>query len=120
MFGRMLHEHRPQVTDTLMNMLDSFFMVLTCHGQILLISTSIEQHLGHCQSDLYGQSILHITHPEDHEMLKQQLIPTELENLFDANAEPTEAEAEPRQRSKSEEDYIDRKLREDKRSFRVR
>ncbi|KAH8386532.1 hypothetical protein KR093_001159, partial [Drosophila rubida] len=128
-FGKMLHEHRPQVTDTLMGMLDSFFLTLTCHGQILLISSSIEQHLGHCQTDLYGQSILQITHPEDHEMLKQQLIPTELENLFDAHAEATDAggaggscsgDGEPRQRSKSEEDYIDRKLREDKRSFRVR
>ncbi|KAH8304712.1 hypothetical protein KR044_005890, partial [Drosophila immigrans] len=133
-FGKMLHEHRPQVTDTLMGMLDSFFLTLTCHGQILLISSSIEQHLGHCQTDLYGQSILQITHPEDHEMLKQQLIPTELENLFDANAEASDSagaacggggggsagDGEPRQRSKSEEDYIDRKLRDDKRSFRVR
>ncbi|XP_034108306.1 uncharacterized protein LOC117570644 isoform X1 [Drosophila albomicans] len=128
-FGKMLHEHRPQVTDTLMGMLDSFFLTLTCHGQILLISSSIEQHLGHCQTDLYGQSILQITHPEDHEMLKQQLIPTELENLFDAHAEATEAgpsaggacgDGEQRQRSKSEEDYIDHKLRDDKRSFRVR
>lgn len=103
-----------------MGMLDSFFLTLTCHGQIVLISSSIEQHLGHCQTDLYGQSILQITHPEDHEMLKQQLIPTELENLFDAHAEPTDADGEPRQRSKSEEDYIDRKLRDDRRSFRVR
>ncbi|XP_064555474.1 basic helix-loop-helix ARNT-like protein 2 isoform X3 [Drosophila montana] len=119
-FGKTLHQQRPQVTDTLMGMLDSFFLTLTCHGQILLISSSIEQHLGHCQTDLYGQSILQITHPEDHEMLKQQLIPTELENLFDAHAEPTDADGEPRQRSKSEEDYIDRKLRDDRRSFRVR
>ncbi|XP_017852449.1 aryl hydrocarbon receptor nuclear translocator homolog isoform X2 [Drosophila busckii] len=125
-FGRSLHEERPEVIDTLMNMMDSFFLVLTCHGQILLISTSIEQHLGHCQSDLYGQSILQITHPEDHEMLKQQLIPTELENLFDAHAESTDGEGseqqrqQQQQRAKSEEDYIDRKLRDDKRSFRVR
>ncbi|TDG41910.1 hypothetical protein AWZ03_011665 [Drosophila navojoa] len=119
-FGKTLHQQRPQVTDTLMGMLDSFFLTLTCHGQIVLISSSIEQHLGHCQTDLYGQSILQITHPEDHEMLKQQLIPTELENLFDAHAEPTDADGEPRQRSKSEEDYIDRKLRDDRRSFRVR
>ncbi|XP_032597343.1 uncharacterized protein LOC6569227 isoform X2 [Drosophila grimshawi] len=119
-FGKTLHLQRPQVTDTLMEMLDSFFLTLTCHGQILLISPSIEQHLGHCQTDLYGQSILQIAHPEDHEMLKQQLIPTELENLFDAHADPTDDDGEPRQRSKSEEDYIDRKLRDDRRSFRVR
>ncbi|XP_017050837.1 uncharacterized protein LOC108094642 [Drosophila ficusphila] len=122
-FGNSLMHQRPQITDTLMNMLDSFFLALTCHGHILLISSSIEQHLGHCQTDLYGQSIMQITHPDDQNMLKQQLIPTELENLFDAhgdsNADP-DADGEPRQRSKSEEDYIDRKLREDRRSFRVR
>lgn len=112
-------QQRPQITDTLMDMLDSFFLTLTCHGHILLISASIEQHLGHCQSDLYGQSIMQITHPEDQNMLKQQLIPTELENLFDAHGD-SDAEGEPRQRSKAEEDAIDRKLREDRRSFRVR
>ncbi|XP_030378587.1 uncharacterized protein LOC115627149 [Scaptodrosophila lebanonensis] len=119
-FGKTLQHQRPQITDTLMNMLDSFFVTLTCHGQILLISSSIEQHLGHCQTDLYGQNILQITHPEDHSMLKQQLIPTELENLFEAHAEGDVGDGETRQRSKSEEEYIDRKLREDKRSFRVR
>lgn len=106
-----------------MKMLDSFFLAVTCHGQILLISSSIEQHLGHCQTDLYGQSILQITHPDDHEMLKQQLIPTDLENLFDTHsADGTDGEGggEPRLRSKSEEDYIDEKLKADKRSFRVR
>ncbi|XP_016994369.2 uncharacterized protein gce [Drosophila takahashii] len=118
-FGNSLMQQRPQITDTLMDMLDSFFLTLTCHGHILLISASIEQHLGHCQSDLYGQSIMQITHPEDQNMLKQQLIPTELENLFDAHGD-SDAEGEPRQRSKSEEDAIDRKLREDRRSFRVR
>ncbi|KMZ09832.1 uncharacterized protein LOC6726007 [Drosophila simulans] len=118
-FGNSLMQQRPQITDTLMDMLDSFFLTLTCHGHILLISASIEQHLGHCQSDLYGQSIMQITHPEDQNMLKQQLIPTELENLFDAHGD-SDAEGEPRQRSKAEEDAIDRKLREDRRSFRVR
>ncbi|XP_041448611.1 uncharacterized protein LOC111077489 [Drosophila obscura] len=119
-FGRTLQHQRPQITDTLMSMLDSFFLTVTCHGHILLISSSIEQHLGHCQTDLYGQSIMQITHPEDQNMLKQQLIPTELENLFDVHAADSEADGEPRLRSKSEEDYIDRKLREDRRSFRVR
>ncbi|XP_016973492.1 aryl hydrocarbon receptor nuclear translocator-like protein 2 isoform X2 [Drosophila rhopaloa] len=119
-FGNSLMHQRPQITDTLMSMLDSFFLALTCHGHILLISSSIEQHLGHCQTDLYGQSIMQITHPDDQSMLKQQLIPTELENLFDAHGDPADAEGEPRQRSKSEEDYIDRRLREDRRNFRVR
>ncbi|XP_034124483.1 uncharacterized protein LOC117581424 [Drosophila guanche] len=119
-FGKTLQHQRPQITDTLMSMLDSFFLTVTCHGHILLISSSIEQHLGHCQTDLYGQSIMQITHPDDQNMLKQQLIPTELENLFDVHATDSDADGEPRLRSKSEEDYIDCKLREDRRSFRVR
>ncbi|XP_073830605.1 uncharacterized protein [Musca autumnalis] len=70
------------VTDTLLQLIDSFFITLTCHGQIVLISSSVEQLLGHCQSDLYGQNLLQITHPEDHELLRQQLIPNDIESLF--------------------------------------
>lgn len=70
------------VTDALLQLIDSFFITLTCHGQIVLISSSVEQLLGHCQSDLYGQNLLQITHPEDHELLRQQLIPNDIESLF--------------------------------------
>lgn len=70
------------LTDALLQLLDSFFITLTCHGQIVLISPSIEHLMGHCQSDLYGQNILQITHPEDHELLRQQLIPSDIESLF--------------------------------------
>lgn len=70
------------------------------------------------QTDLYGQNILHITHPEDHQMLKQKLIPTDLDTLFDI--QPEDDNGEPRQRTKAEEDEIDRRLREDRRSFTVR
>lgn len=43
---------KPQVTDSLMKLLDSFLLTVTCRGQIVLISPSIEQHLGHCQVSL--------------------------------------------------------------------
>lgn len=69
------------------------------------------------QSDLYGQSLLNITHPEDHAFLKQQLIPTDLHNLFQAK---TDENGEVRQRTQEEEDEIDRKLREDRRDFNIR
>ncbi|XP_030378356.1 aryl hydrocarbon receptor nuclear translocator-like protein 1 [Scaptodrosophila lebanonensis] len=72
----------PLLTDTLMQLLDSFFVTLTCNGQILLISSSVEHLLGHCQSDLYGQNILQITHPEDQALFRQQLIPRDIETLF--------------------------------------
>lgn len=70
------------------------------------------------QTDLYGQNILNVTHPDDHSFLKQQLIPTDLESLFDV--QPTMDNGEPRPRSKEEEDLIDQKLREDKRDFTIR
>lgn len=40
---------KPQTTDAFLRLLDSFLLTLTCRGQILLVSPSIEQHLGHCQ-----------------------------------------------------------------------
>ncbi|XP_068139753.1 aryl hydrocarbon receptor nuclear translocator homolog [Drosophila tropicalis] len=76
------HETNPLLTDTLMQLLDSFFITLTCNGQIVLVSSSVEQLLGHCQSDLYGQNLLQITHPDDQALLRQQLIPRDIETLF--------------------------------------
>ncbi|XP_065362761.1 nuclear receptor coactivator 1 isoform X2 [Calliphora vicina] len=117
-FGRSLNNESTQSTDALMKLLDSFFLTLTCNGQIVLVSSSIEQHLGHCQADLYGQNILHIAHPEDHQLLKEKLIPTDLDNLLDI--QPEDEAGEPRQRTQAEEEEIDKRLREDKRSFTIR
>lgn len=69
------------------------------------------------QSDLYGQSLLNITHPDDHAFLKQQLVPTDLHNLFAAK---TDENGEIRSRTEEEEEEIDRKLREDRRDFNIR
>ncbi|XP_059614727.1 basic helix-loop-helix ARNT-like protein 1 isoform X2 [Phlebotomus argentipes] len=109
---------KPQTTDAFLRLLDSFLLTLTCRGQILLVSPSIEQHLGHCQTDLYGQSILNITHPNDHSLLKRQLVPSDLENLFDI--QPGDDGMEPQPRSKEEEQEIDEKLRKDRRDFTIR
>ncbi|XP_018782574.1 PREDICTED: uncharacterized protein LOC108964952 isoform X2 [Bactrocera latifrons] len=117
-FGESLNNPRPQYTDSLMKLLDRFFIALTCHGQIVLISSSVEQHLGHCQTDLYGQNILNITHPEDHNIMKQQLIPSDLDELFDWQVD--DDSNEPKSRSLEQEEYIDRHLRSDKRKFTVR
>lgn len=51
-------------------------------------------------------------------MLKEKLIPTDLDNLFDI--QPEDESGEPRERTQAEEDEIDRRLREDKRSFTIR
>lgn len=69
------------------------------------------------QSDLYGQSLLNIAHPDDHAFLKQQLIPTDLHNLFAAK---TDESGEIRSRTQEEEEEIDRKLRDDRRDFTIR
>jgi hypothetical protein len=61
--------------------------------------------------------LLNITHPEDHAFLKQQLIPTDLHNLFAAK---TDESGEIRSRTEEEEEEIDRKLREDRRDFTIR
>lgn len=70
------------------------------------------------QTDLLGQNILNYTHPDDHAFLKQQLIPKNLEKLFDSQLE--DENGEPRTRTEDEEKEIDRKLKEDKRYFQIR
>lgn len=36
-------------TDALLNLINGFLLSVTCRGNIVVISPSIEQHLGHCQ-----------------------------------------------------------------------
>lgn len=120
-FGKTMNTSQNAVSalpDSLMRLLDSFFLTITCRGQVVLVSPSVEQHLGHCQTDLFGQNILQITHPDDHAMLKNQIIPKNLESLFDV--QPEDESGEPRPRTQAEEDEIDKKLREDRRVFTVR
>lgn len=52
-FGRgnessQLSINRP-TTDALLNLINGFLLTVTCRGNIVVISPSIEQHLGHCQ-----------------------------------------------------------------------
>lgn len=67
---------------------------------------------------MLGQNILTYTHPEDHVFLKQQIVPTNLETLFDVNSGDDADEG--RVRTQEEEDEIDRKLKADKRKFTIR
>lgn len=69
------------------------------------------------QTDLLGQNILNYTHPDDLAFLKQQLIPKNLETLFESQLDEN---GEPRARTEEEETEIDRKLKEDKRYFTIR
>lgn len=69
------------------------------------------------QTDLLGQNILNYTHPDDQAFFKQQLIPKNLETLFENQLDEN---GEPRARTEEEETEIDRKLKEDKRYFTIR
>lgn len=71
------------------------------------------------QTDWYGQNILTYTHPDDHVFLKQQLVPTDLETLFDVQP-VLDSAGEQRPRTKEEEDLIDHKLRQDRRDITIR
>uniref|UniRef100_A0A182MNT8 Methoprene-tolerant protein n=1 Tax=Anopheles culicifacies TaxID=139723 RepID=A0A182MNT8_9DIPT len=132
---------KPEAQDSLFRMLNGFLLTVTCRGQIVLVSPSVEQFLGHCQTDLYGQNLFNLTHPDDHALLKQQLIPSNLVNMFDngpgtsggtscGSAPPLLSPIDGTitngtdnaefQRSHDEEEEIDKKLRLDHRRFSIR
>lgn len=70
------------------------------------------------QADLLGQNLLNYTHPDDQAFLREQLIPKNVQKLFDSQLE--DENGEPRARTEDEEREIDRKLKEDKRFFSIR
>lgn len=39
----------PKSTEGLMKLLDTFLLTITCRGNVVLVSSSIEQYLGHCR-----------------------------------------------------------------------
>ncbi|XP_035792518.1 uncharacterized protein LOC118466828 isoform X3 [Anopheles albimanus] len=121
---------KQEIQDSLFQMLNGFLLTVTCRGQIVLVSASVEQFLGHCQMDLYGQNLFSITHPDDHALLKQQLIPSNLGNLYDGTTGSLVALRSPTRldggstshgsNAHDDEDDIDRKLGQDKRRFTIR
>lgn len=56
-------------------------------------------------------------HPDDRQFLKQEIVPKNLEKLFEV---AVNERGEPAERTEEEELEIDRKLKEDKRTFTVR
>ncbi|XP_018570169.1 aryl hydrocarbon receptor nuclear translocator-like protein 1 isoform X3 [Anoplophora glabripennis] len=53
--------------------LGGFLLILTPTGKVVFISHTIENLLGHLQTDLMGQSLFNITAPDDHERLRMYL-----------------------------------------------
>ncbi|KMQ96377.1 neuronal pas domain-containing protein 2 [Lasius niger] len=52
-----------------------FFLVVTTAGKIVYVSRQVEQHLGHVQNELLGQSLFNFVYPEDHGELSRNLKP---------------------------------------------
>lgn len=45
----------PKSTEGLMKLLDTFLLTITCRANIVLISSSVEQYLGHCRVSIVRQ-----------------------------------------------------------------
>lgn len=52
-FGRSVGPCHPRISDAeadaFLKLMDSFMLTVTCRGKILLVSQTVENHLGHCQ-----------------------------------------------------------------------
>ncbi|XP_070149616.1 uncharacterized protein [Polyergus mexicanus] len=58
---------------------EGFFLIVTATGKIVYVSRQVEHHLGHVQNELLGQSLTDFVHPDDHEELKRNLIPDDMQ-----------------------------------------
>ncbi|XP_018392295.1 PREDICTED: aryl hydrocarbon receptor nuclear translocator 2-like [Cyphomyrmex costatus] len=52
-----------------------FFLVVTTTAKIVYVSRQVEQHLGHVQNELLGQSLYNFIYPEDRDELTRNLTP---------------------------------------------
>ncbi|XP_063701121.1 basic helix-loop-helix ARNT-like protein 1 isoform X2 [Culicoides brevitarsis] len=116
-FGNSHNEDIDVDEDVLDRLFDGFMLTICCGGQIVLISKKVEQYLGHCQTDLLGQNLKNITHPEDIEVLTKNLVPSNLSQLFETRLDEN---GHPAARTPEEEEEIDRKLSQDRRKFVIR
>lgn len=67
--------------------LSGFLLILTNTGKIVFVSHTVENLLGHLQTDLMGQSIYNITYTDDHDRMRvhigsDELICTEWRKYF--------------------------------------
>lgn len=66
---------------------------------------------------MFGQNLSNITHIDDQALLKQKLVPSNLQTLFDTRLDD---DGHPAIRTLEEENEIDRKLSLDRRNFTIR
>ncbi|KAG7188098.1 hypothetical protein KM043_015948 [Ampulex compressa] len=102
-----------------------FFIVVTTTGKIVYVSRQVEQHLGHAQNELLGQSLYNFVYPEDHEELTRNITPDEMQACITSGAaQAAEATNENSSSSSSEDSSVHRNekklFREQRRCFKLR
>ncbi|XP_023727039.1 neuronal PAS domain-containing protein 2 isoform X2 [Cryptotermes secundus] len=63
------------LSQALMEVMDGFMIIVSCTGNILFVTHTVEALLGHAQSFLMGQKLHSITFHEDHDVLNKNLTP---------------------------------------------
>ncbi|XP_024942520.1 uncharacterized protein LOC107269431 isoform X6 [Cephus cinctus] len=104
-----------------------FVIITTTVGKIVYVSRHMEQHLGHAQNEVQGQSLYNFVCPDDHEDLTRNLTPDD-EQSSTSEIRSTTASGTSRlsieENSNSSEDHSsprhERRFREQKRSFNLR
>ncbi|CAG4939928.1 unnamed protein product [Parnassius apollo] len=59
----------------LLGLLKGFILTTTYKGLVVVVSENVQQYLGYTEMDLIGESIFNFIHEEDHQMLREQLMP---------------------------------------------
>ncbi|XP_032668631.1 circadian locomoter output cycles protein kaput-like isoform X1 [Odontomachus brunneus] len=105
-----------------------FFLVVTATGKIVYVSRQVEQHLGHAQNELLGQSLYNFVHPEDHEELTRNIRPDDMQvttapsptgviQMSDSASENSSSSSEDSTSQRSEKVKL---FREQRRNFKIR
>ncbi|KAJ2954250.1 hypothetical protein O0L34_g2498 [Tuta absoluta] len=68
----------PETAQLLLSLLGGFLLTTTYRGLVVVVSQNVERYLGHTELELLGQNIFNYVHPDDHETLKKNLMPTSL------------------------------------------
>ncbi|XP_015172426.1 PREDICTED: uncharacterized protein LOC107064328 isoform X2 [Polistes dominula] len=100
-----------------------FFLVVTSAGKIVYVSQQVERHLGHAQKELTGQSLYHYIYSEDHEELRKNLTPDEMQPITntitsDGDSNSNSSEISSTSSSTSQKNNSDRNNVPDRNTFR--
>lgn len=65
------------------DLIGGIMFTVTCRGRICIISPNVQDKLGYCHIDLLGYDLYNYVHPEDKDILRHHIYPTELQTGFD-------------------------------------